>query len=149
MDLSVGTELPAFVRETRMENWNRFAAVMDEFVPHHMDDEDGKKSGMPGAFGMGNLQSSYMHNVVRDWMGENARIRNFTIQWQQPNLKNTIVTARGRITAVEDSAEGKLVSLITVWSIHFRAFAPETVDRISSLSTGGPSSPTFAIHQCL
>ena len=30
MDLSVGTELPPFVRETRMENWNRFAAVMDE-----------------------------------------------------------------------------------------------------------------------
>ena len=56
MDLSVGTELPPFVRETRMENWNRFAAVMDEFVPHHMDDDDGKKSGMPGAFGMGNLQ---------------------------------------------------------------------------------------------
>jgi hypothetical protein len=44
-------------------------------------------------------------------MGENARIRHFTIQWQQPNFKNTIVTARGRITAVEDSAEGKLVSL--------------------------------------
>jgi acyl dehydratase len=111
MDLSVGTELPPFVRETRMENWNRFAAVMDEFVPHHMDDDDGRKSGMPGAFGMGNLQSSYMHNLIRDWMGETGRIRHFTIQWQQPNLKNTVVTARGRITAVEETAEGKQVSL--------------------------------------
>jgi acyl dehydratase len=111
MDLSVGTELTPFVRETRMENWNRFAAVMDEFVPHHMDDDDGRKSGMPGAFGMGNLQSSYMHNLLRDWMGEKGRIRNFTIQWHQVNLKNTVVTARGSITAVEDTADGKVVSL--------------------------------------
>ncbi len=111
MDLSVGTELTPFVRETRMENWNRFAAVMDEFVPHHMDDDDGRKSGMPGAFGMGNLQSSYMHNLLRDWMGDKGRIRNFTIQWHQVNLKNTVVTARGSITAVEDTADGKVVSL--------------------------------------
>jgi acyl dehydratase len=111
MDLSIGTELPPFVRETRMENWNRFAAVMDEFVPHHMDDDDGRISGMPGAFGMGNLQSSYMHNLIRDWMGESGALRNFTIQWQQPNFKNTVVTASGRIAAVEDTPEGKLVSL--------------------------------------
>ena len=111
MDLSVGTELPPFVRETGLENWNRFAAVMDEFVPHHMDDEAGKKSGMPGAFGMGNLQSSYMHNLIRDWMGENGRIKNFTIQWQNVNLKDTIVSAKGRISSVEEADGGKLVSL--------------------------------------
>ncbi|MCB2048195.1 MAG: hypothetical protein KDE32_08195 [Novosphingobium sp.] len=111
MDLSVGAELPPFVRETGLENWNRFAAVMDEFVPHHMDDEAGKKSGMPGAFGMGNLQTSYLHNLIRGWMGEKGRIRNFTIQWAQPNLKNTVVTAQGKIASVEDTDEGKLVSL--------------------------------------
>ena len=111
MDLSVGAELPPFVRETGLENWNRFAAVMDEFVPHHMDDEAGKKSGMPGAFGMGNLQTSYLHNLIRDWMGEKGRIKHFTIQWAQPNLKDTTVTAQGKIAAVEDTADGKLVSL--------------------------------------
>jgi acyl dehydratase len=111
MDLSVGAELPPFVRETGLENWNRFAAVMDEFVPHHMDDEAGKKSGMPGAFGMGNLQTSYLHNLIRDWMGDKGRIRNFTIQWAQPNLKDTVVTAQGKIAAVDDTDDGKLVSL--------------------------------------
>lgn len=111
MELAIGTELTPFVRETGLENWNRFAAVMDEFVPHHMDDEAGKKSGMPGAFGMGNLQSSYMHNVVRDWMGDKGRIKAFTIQWAQPNLKDTVVTASGKITSVEDTDEGKEVSL--------------------------------------
>lgn len=104
MDIEVGKELPSFVRQTGLENWNRFAAVMDEFVPHHMDDEAGKKSGMPGAFGMGNLQTSYMHNVVRDWLGDNGKIEQFTIQFQQPNLKDTVVTARGVISAVDGNS---------------------------------------------
>lgn len=101
MDISVGAELPPFVRETGIENWNRFAAVMDEFVPIHMDDEAGRTAGFPTAIGMGNLQTSYMHNLLRGWLGDSGRIDTFTIQFQNPNLKNTTVTARGVISAVE------------------------------------------------
>ena len=59
MDLTVDSEIPSFVRETGFENWNRFAAVMDEFVPLHMDDAAGQKAGFPGAIGMGNLQWAF------------------------------------------------------------------------------------------
>ena len=38
----VGEEIPAFVRQTGFDNWNRYAAVNDEFVPIHMDDEAGQ-----------------------------------------------------------------------------------------------------------
>src|SRR5881398_3196658 len=37
--VTIGTELPVFVRTTGFHNWNRYAAVNDEFVPIHMDDE--------------------------------------------------------------------------------------------------------------
>lgn len=111
MKLEIGAELPEFIRETGLENWNRYAAVNEEFVDHHMDDDAGKRSGMPGAFGMGNLQWSYFHNVVRGWMGESGSIRQMTIQFQQPNFKDTTVTARAKITDIEDSDAGQLVSL--------------------------------------
>lgn len=111
MDLTIDSELPPFTRETGLENWNRFAAVMDEFVPIHMDDEAGQKAGFPTAIGMGNLQTSYLHNVVRDWLGDAGVLKQMTVTFQQPNLKNTTVTARGKITAVEDSPAGKDVSL--------------------------------------
>jgi hypothetical protein len=38
----VGDELPPFVRTTGFDNWNRYAAVNDEFVPIHMDDDAGR-----------------------------------------------------------------------------------------------------------
>ena len=61
--VTVGTELPPFVRTTGFHNWNRYAAVNDEFVPIHMDDEAGRAQGFAGAFGMGNLMWSYLHSL--------------------------------------------------------------------------------------
>ena len=41
----VGDTLPTLQRTTAFHNWNRYAAVNDEFVPIHMDDEAGKAAG--------------------------------------------------------------------------------------------------------
>ena len=73
-EVAVGDQLPPFTRQTGLANWNRYAAVNDEFVPIHMDDEAGQAAGYPTAFGMGNLQWSYLYNVIRNWMGEDGRL---------------------------------------------------------------------------
>ena len=70
-DVEVGTRIPTFVRTTHFEEWNRYAAVNDEFVPIHMDDTAGRAAGNEsGAFGMGNLRLSYLVNMLQSWIGE-------------------------------------------------------------------------------
>jgi acyl dehydratase len=96
----VGDEIPTFARTTDFGNWNRFAAVNYEFIPIHMDDEAGKTAGYPGAFGMGSLQWSYLHNLLRDWLGEDGRILRLACQFRSPNLKGQTVTARGVIREI-------------------------------------------------
>ena len=55
-DVNVGDTLPGWSRQTDFMSWNRYAAVNDEFVYMHMDDEAGRKAlNEQGAFGMGNL----------------------------------------------------------------------------------------------
>jgi acyl dehydratase len=115
VNVEVGQELPPFVRETGFPVWNRFAAVNDEFVPIHMDDEAGKAAGMPGAFGMGNLQWAYLHNVVRDWLGDDGTILTMQCQFRAVNNKGQTVTARGRVAAVREEADGIHVD-IDVWT---------------------------------
>jgi hypothetical protein len=73
-ELTVGAEIPVFQRATGLQNWNRYAAVNDEFVDFHMDDEAGRAAGFPTAFGMGNLQWSYLHSLLRAWIGDEGRI---------------------------------------------------------------------------
>ena len=109
--VSVGTELTLFVRTTGFHNWNRYAAVNDEFVPIHMDDEAGRAQGFPGAFGMGNLMWSYLHNLVRDWMGDDGRIVKMGCSFRSPNLRGMTVEARGTVSAVRDENGERLVDL--------------------------------------
>lgn len=114
-DLQPGTAIPSFQRTTGFHNWNRFAAVNDEFVDIHMDDGAGRAAGYPGAFGMGNLQWAYIHNMLREWLGLDGRIVSVACQFRGPNLRNTVVTAHGTITAVRPTDSETLVDL-DVWT---------------------------------
>jgi len=122
--VTVGTELPPFLRTTDFANWNRYAAVNDEFVPIHMDDDAGRAQGFPGAFGMGNLMWSYLHSLVRDWMGDDGRIVSMGCSFRSPNLRGMTVEARGTVTAIRDEGGQCLVDLeLGVVDHH----APDTV----------------------
>ncbi|MQW77581.1 hypothetical protein GHK92_17050 [Nocardioides sp. dk4132] len=110
----VGAELPPLVRDTGFHNWNRYAAVNYEFVPIHMDDEAGRAAGMPGAFGMGNLQWSYLHVLLRSWLGDQGRIRSLSCDFRAPNTKG-VVTTKAVVTAVSQEADTSVVSL-DVWT---------------------------------
>jgi acyl dehydratase len=111
----VGDTLPPFERVTGLENWNRFAAVNFEFVGIHMDDDAGRAAGYPGAFGMGNLQWSYLHNVIRGWLGDEGRIRRVGCQFRAANTKGMTVTAHAVVTAIEDHGDGRTIEL-EVWT---------------------------------
>ena len=100
MTVKVGDELPTFTRETGFANWNRYAAVNDEFVPIHMDDAAGEAAGNGGAFGMGNLQWAYLHNMLRSWVGEkNAGIKEIDLSSHFSNHVNNLKLARLRGSA--------------------------------------------------
>ena len=115
MDVEVGQALPPFVREAGFEAWNRYAAVNDEFVPIHMDNEAGRAAGYPSAFGQGNLQWSYLHNVLRQWLGDDGTIEHLSCSFRGANVKGQTVTARGRVTAVT-GRDGRRVVELDVWT---------------------------------
>jgi acyl dehydratase len=98
-DVNVGDALPAWSRKTDFMSWNRYAAVNDEFVYIHMDDEAGKNGGNErGAFGMGNLRWAYLLNLLRTWAGDEAEIRELGVQYRAINQKNDVLTCSGKIT---------------------------------------------------
>ncbi|OZC76326.1 hypothetical protein CH304_17430 [Rhodococcus sp. 15-649-1-2] len=113
-DVSVGQSLPPFSRTTGLENWNRFAAVNYEFVDIHMDDEAGRAAGYDSAFGMGNLLWSYLHCMLRDWLGDHGRIVEVRCQFRGPNTKGMKLTAGGTVSAVRDEGARRVVDL-EIW----------------------------------
>jgi acyl dehydratase len=111
MDLTPGTELPPIVRRTGFAHWNRYAAVNDEFVPIHMDDEAGREAGFSSAIGMGNLIWSYFHCVMRDWLDGRGRIEKISVRYLQPNLRESVLTVRAKVAEVSEEAGATRVAL--------------------------------------
>ena len=106
-DVKVGDELQPWSRQTDFMHWNRYAAVNDEFVPFHMDDEAGRRAGnQQGAFGMGNLRYAYLANALRDWIGDEAEIREIGCQYRAINQKNDLLTVVGQVVEKE-TVEGE------------------------------------------
>jgi acyl dehydratase len=98
-DVSVGDEMPSWSRETGLMNWNRYAAVNDEFVPFHMDDEAGRAAkNEQGAFGMGNLRYAYLVNALQDWIGDEGMIREVGCQYRAINQKGDVLTVTATVT---------------------------------------------------
>jgi acyl dehydratase len=137
--ISVGDELPSFARETGLAVWTRYAAVNDEFVAIHMDDDAGRAAGYPSAFGMGNLQWSYLHNMLEDWLGAHGRVIALDCQFRAPNLKGQTVIARGRITSIEAVGDELRVAL-EVWTQDQDGapLAPGTAVVVVGRTLGGP-----------
>ena len=113
-DIEVGAEMPAWSRKTGFMNWNRYAAVNDEFVPFHMDDEAGRSAkNEQGAFGMGNLRYAYMVNAIRDWVGDEVDIREVGCQYRAINQKDDVLTVVATVTEKKIEAGENLVMLTT------------------------------------
>ena len=55
---------PPFVRTTGFPNWNRYAAVNDEFIDDPHERRRRAAAGQPDVFGMGNLRIAYLHNLL-------------------------------------------------------------------------------------
>lgn len=98
-DVNVGDTVPEWSRQTDFMHWNRYAAVNDEFIPIHMDDEAGRKAlNEQGAFGMGNLRYAYIVNALQSWIGDEAQIREIGCEFRAINQKNDVLTVVGTVT---------------------------------------------------
>lgn len=111
-DVKVGDEIPKWVKQTDFMHWNRYAAVNDEFVYIHMDDESGRNAGnAQGAFGMGNLRWAYLHNMLREWAGDEAEMKEMSVQYRAINQKHDTLTCTGKITEKKTENGENLVRL--------------------------------------
>ena len=115
-EIAPGLDLPTLQRQPGFHHWNRYAAVNDEFVPIHMDDEAGRAAGYPSAFGMGNLQWAYLHNLLESWLGPRGRVVALSCQFRAPNVQGQTVTAHGRVTAVEPQPDGETRVDLEIWT---------------------------------
>ena len=121
-------------------NWNRYAAVNEEFVYVHMDDEAGQAAGQGAAFGMGNLRWAYVLNALRGWIGDEAEVRELGMQFRAINFKNDVLRTEGVITEKkQENGENLVVLTVNVVNQKDEKTAPGRA--VVSLPSRGLTGP--------
>ena len=110
-NICVMSALPPYVRTTGLANWNRYAAVNDEFIDIHMDADAARAVGMPDAFGMGNLRIAYLHNLLHAWLAGEGDIVSFQCEFRGLNLRGDTLTCHGTTTGERDADGHRLVDV--------------------------------------
>ena len=111
-DVEIGQEIDRWSRKTDFMSWNRYAAVNDEFVYIHMDDRAGWAAmNEAGAFGMGNLRFAYLHNMLRDWAGDEAQVKKLGCQYRAINQNDDVLTCVGKVIGKRTENGDHLIDL--------------------------------------
>ncbi|HWD04217.1 MAG TPA: MaoC family dehydratase [Amycolatopsis sp.] len=96
--MKVGDELPPLeVRVTR-EQLVRYAGAALDFNPIHWNERFAKEVGLPDVIAHGMLTMALAGRVVSDWLGDPARLLDFSARFTRP-------------VVVPDDAEGALVQM--------------------------------------
>ena len=114
--ITPGTEIPTWVREGSLEHWNRFAAVNYEFAGHHMDDDVGRHEGFSGAFIMAPFSHAYLHALLLNWLGTDARIVSVDMRLKNPLFRGRTLTAGGTVTGVRRE-DGEVLIDLDIWQV--------------------------------
>ena len=132
--IQAGDTIPPFVRTTHFAEWNRYAAVNDEFIPIHIDDDAGRAAGNElGAFGMGNLRLAYLVNMLRARIGDDGEIRSLTAKYRSMNQKGDELRCVGEITGKE-IVDGRAL-------VHLRV---DVIDQNGASTTPGTATVALA-----
>ena len=112
-DFEVGDISPKWERVTGPMEWNRFAAANDEFYLVHMDDQVAIAAENPeGMFGMGQMRVSYIHNAIRDWLGDEIEVMQVSCRYTAINQKNdNLATTLKVIEKITNEADEKILKL--------------------------------------
>jgi acyl dehydratase len=111
----VGDEIPPWtmpsVDPARMRT---MAAILRDPYPVHWDREANAALGLPGrVINQGPLNLGYIVNMLLAWAGPSC-VRRLTVSFGRPVLDGDRVTARGRVTAVDD-VDGERRATCEVW----------------------------------
>jgi acyl dehydratase len=103
-NLTVGQELPEFVKHPTTQQLVMYAGASGDFYQIHYDQDFARSTGLPGVILHGLLKAGFLAQLVTSWAGENARLRSFEVSYRGLDQPGRPCRCRGTVASVENGA---------------------------------------------
>jgi acyl dehydratase len=98
-DVMVGQPLPTLIKHPTPRQLVMWAGASGEFSEMHYDKEFALKMGFPGIIVHGMLMTSFLAQVLTDWMGEWGTLKKIKTNNRQFVLVDQDILCKGTVTA--------------------------------------------------
>ncbi len=97
-DVQVGMELPPLVKRPTTRQLVMWAGASDDYFELHYDKDFASSHGLPGVLVHGALTSSFLAQLVTDWIGKQGTIKKFGCQFRGMHFPGEDLVCKGKVT---------------------------------------------------
>jgi acyl dehydratase len=88
----------------------RYSGASGDLNPMHYDDTLARSAGYPSVFSQGMHSAALLASFAVDWLGA-ENVRRFRVRFREQVWPGDVLTCSGEVTAVEQQADGRLVTV--------------------------------------
>lgn len=88
----------------------RYSGASGDLNPMHYDDGMARGAGYPSVFSQGMHVAALLAGYAVEWLGA-ENVRRFGVRFRTQVFPDDVLTCTGRITAVSETDEGRLVTV--------------------------------------
>jgi acyl dehydratase len=114
-DVVVGQPLPTLIKHPAPRQLVMWAGASGEFSEMHYDKEFALKMGFPGIIVHGMLMTSFLAQVLTDWMGEGGTLKKIKTSNRRFVLVDQDILCKGTVTA-KYVREGEFTVECELWT---------------------------------
>ena len=97
-DVEIGTELPSLVKDPTTQQLVKWAGASGDYYQIHYDKDFAQSTGLPGIIVHGRLKSSFLAQLLTDWIGDEGIIKKISVQHRGMDFPEEQITCRGNVT---------------------------------------------------
>lgn len=135
-DVAVAGEITTLVKQPTTRQLVMWAGASGDYNPIHYDKDFAQSRGLPGVVVHGQLAGCFLAQMVTDWIGEQGRLRKFTLTYRGMNFPGETLICKGTVTKkyVED---GQHFVVANIWTQNPKGEKTVTGTAVVSLPSRG------------
>ena len=114
-DVEEGKEIPQLAKNPTTMQLVKWAGASGDYYQIHYDKDFAQAAGLPGVIVHGRLKSSFLGQLLSDWVGEEGWVKKISVQHRGMDLPGEQMTCKGIVTKkyVQD---GEHIVELEIWT---------------------------------